>query len=328
MRALCALLIASLATAAGCFSPTIPEGNPCAPGNLCPDGLSCINQVCISQDGQLPPMDAPPGDGSNMSPDLDGDGVLNAADNCPTIANATQHDEDVDKLGDACDNCPHISNATQANADADGVGDVCDPRPVAPGDKIAMFLPFDQAALPAGVTTVGGAWAKSATGTSYVQSNTNPDTDVALLIDGVREAFTIEASGKVQGISSNFVWLTTSFGEATGAASFFSCGYLDNRSLNPDSLNAALIEEFDGNEFSYVDGSFPNNFLPNQSAIKITTQVDAAAGARSISCSTTDSRGASASAASGVPRLVPGRVGIRSNGIAYALDYIVVIGRQ
>lgn len=328
MRALCALTLASLAAvAAGCFSPTIPEGNPCAPGGLCPDGLSCINQVCISQDGQLPPMDGPPGDGSNMSPDLDGDGVLNAADNCPRVANATQHDEDVDKLGDACDNCPHVSNTTQANADGDGVGDVCDPRPVTAGEKLALFLPFDQPTLPAGVTTVGGAWSKVATGSSYQQTNTNPDTDAALLIDGVRDVLTIEASGKVQGINNEFIWLTATFGEAAGAATFFSCGYLDNRAINPDSLNASLIEEFDGQGFQYIDGSFPSTFLQNQSAIKISAQVDASAATRSISCTTVDGRGTSTSAASNVPRLVPGRVGIRSNGIAYALDYVVVIGR-
>jgi hypothetical protein len=322
MRTLCALLLASLA-AAGCFSPNIPEGNPCAPGGLCPDGLSCINQVCVSQDSQLPPMDGPPGDGSNSSPDVDGDGVLNAADNCPSVANATQHDEDLDKVGDACDNCPHVANATQANADADGAGDLCDPRSTTPGDKITFFLPFDQP-LPTGVTTVGGAWAKS--GDSYQQTNTNPDVDAALLIDGVRDGFTIEAAGKVQGINNNFIWLTATFGEAAGNSRFFSCGYLDDRSLNPDYLNTAIIEEFDGMGFRYVDGSQPISNLTNNSTINISAQVDSTG--RSISCTTVDPRGTSTNAVSTAANLVPGRVGIRSNGIAFALDYIVVIGRQ
>jgi hypothetical protein len=327
MRALCALALASL-VAAGCFSPTIPEGNPCAPGGLCPDGLSCINQVCISQAGDVPPMDGPPGDGSNMSPDLDSDGVLNAADNCPTVANATQHDEDLDKLGDACDNCPHVANASQANADSDGVGDVCDPRPVAPGDKIALFIPFDQAALPTGVTTVGGAWSKAATGSSYQQTNNQPGVMAQLLIEGVRDGFTIETSGKSTAINNAFVWLTTTFGEASGAERYHSCGFLDEVVNGDDFFNNAIIEEYTGNNrWNFIDGSIPTNRLQANSSIKISAQVDSTAD--TISCSTTDQqRGAAANGISNVTSLVPGRVGIRSNGVAYKLDYIIVIGRQ
>ena len=35
--------------------------------------------------------------------DADGDGVLNASDNCPTVANADQADTDGDGIGNACD---------------------------------------------------------------------------------------------------------------------------------------------------------------------------------------------------------------------------------
>lgn len=48
-----------------------------------------------------------------VPPDGDGDGILNASDNCPTIANADQTDTDADGIGDACDPCP-------ATADPDG----------------------------------------------------------------------------------------------------------------------------------------------------------------------------------------------------------------
>lgn len=70
--------------------------------------------------------------------DVDGDGVPDARDNCPTTANADQQDENRNLKGDACedfdydgvmnprDNCPNYPNARQEDADSDGIGDVCD----------------------------------------------------------------------------------------------------------------------------------------------------------------------------------------------------------
>lgn len=75
--------------------------------------------------------------------DFDGDGDLNADDNCAFEPNADQADADGDGLGDVCDprddrdfdgdgdmnlddNCPFDPNADQADVDGDGLGDVCD----------------------------------------------------------------------------------------------------------------------------------------------------------------------------------------------------------
>ena len=58
--------------------------------------------------------------------DVDGDGIANAADNCPHRANPSQHDEDGDGVGDACDNCPTVRNPDQRDRDHDGVGNACD----------------------------------------------------------------------------------------------------------------------------------------------------------------------------------------------------------
>jgi PKD repeat protein len=72
-------------------------------------------------------------------PDMDGDGDLNAADNCPLVSNPNQEDVDGNGIGNACqdtdadavldinDNCPLVSNQNQANIDGDSMGDVCDP---------------------------------------------------------------------------------------------------------------------------------------------------------------------------------------------------------
>jgi len=58
--------------------------------------------------------------------DTDADGVIDSADNCPTVSNASQTDADFDGVGDACDNCPVTPNVNQADVDGDGVGDACD----------------------------------------------------------------------------------------------------------------------------------------------------------------------------------------------------------
>jgi hypothetical protein len=70
--------------------------------------------------------------------DLDGDGMLNAVDNCPDDANADQSDIDGDGLGDVCDadaDGDGVANAEDAfpldasewaDADGDGIGDNAD----------------------------------------------------------------------------------------------------------------------------------------------------------------------------------------------------------
>ncbi|UUC46490.1 thrombospondin type 3 repeat-containing protein [Flavobacterium cerinum] len=58
--------------------------------------------------------------------DMDGDGILDHLDNCPTVPNHNQEDADGDGVGDACDNCKLIANPDQLDSDGDGIGDACD----------------------------------------------------------------------------------------------------------------------------------------------------------------------------------------------------------
>ncbi len=64
--------------------------------------------------------------------DADGDGIVDAADDCPHVADPAQIDTDGDGVGDACDVCPTVADPMQADRDGDGVGDACDNCPATP----------------------------------------------------------------------------------------------------------------------------------------------------------------------------------------------------
>lgn len=72
----------------------------------------------------------------------------------------TDHDEDGDGWVDACDNCPADANADQLDSDRDGVGDACDPHPGL-ADRIVAFDGFatvDAWTPVVGVPFIGGDW--------------------------------------------------------------------------------------------------------------------------------------------------------------------------
>ena len=83
-----------------------------------------------------------------QAPDADGDGVVDAVDNCPATQNSNQLNTDGDTRGDACDNCSLIANPTQADCNNDGVGDACEIAAGAP-DCNANTIP-DSCELAAG----------------------------------------------------------------------------------------------------------------------------------------------------------------------------------
>ena len=71
-----------------------------------------------------------------VSPDSDGDGILNADDNCPNNPNPDQADSDNDGIGDVCDN--------QDNNDGDGVDNFEDDCPDDPGSASNNGCPEEE----------------------------------------------------------------------------------------------------------------------------------------------------------------------------------------
>jgi hypothetical protein len=100
------------------------------------------------------------GTGGHTNPDVDGDGILDGADNCVTTANNDQKDHDSDTKGDVCDPCPHLAGASDdVDGDGDGLGNGCDPRPMTSGDTRTLFVGFYQAdEISTWVQSPPGAW--------------------------------------------------------------------------------------------------------------------------------------------------------------------------
>lgn len=155
------LRLVALVALVGCYHPSFHDcALACATTADCPGGLTCDPAMgrctsgtsCGGADGGGPDALEPNGD-------LDGDGVPNAQDNCPSVKNPRQADEDRDGVGDACDPCPISPNNT--DTDGDGVADDCDPHPQ-PIDHLAYFDGF--------ATGVGPGEAVEGTGTASNQA--------------------------------------------------------------------------------------------------------------------------------------------------------------
>lgn len=280
--------------------------------------MFCVSATCVSQ-SDLDPPDAvdEPLPNTSPSPDRDSDTVLNGADNCPELANLDQHDEDLDLVGDVCDNCPHRANGDQVNRDGDGVGDVCDPRPTLAGETLDLFLSFAQP-LPASVTTTG-AWLPGLDGDSYVQSSPG---EAGLFIAGIETRPLIEFTGRLI-VPSSSLSLAGFVGDAD--LGYVRCGYLEDAPRG--AFSTASIQRFDGGIFQEVASSATITRLPPATEFLISALADATE--PRIACTTQDvARGRISISTNQVSGLTRGRVGVRSVGATYALNYLIVIGRE
>lgn len=122
------------------------------------------------------------------TPDDDKDGILNAADNCPSTSNPDQIDKDKNGIGDACedfdndgvmnniDNCPNHPNRDQHDTDGDSKGDQCDEEESRLTERLA-FLPWLGIGLGFGVVIILFAITTKKHPTTPKQDNTNTKKD-------------------------------------------------------------------------------------------------------------------------------------------------------
>ncbi len=108
------------------------EENGCV-GPPVPIKRMTIEQALLAQHGVLPTQDC-------LSPDSDGDGLCDDADNCVNTPNPRQEDLDDDGVGDACDNCPPIYNFCQEDLNGNQIGDVCEVSGVEDGASSRVML--------------------------------------------------------------------------------------------------------------------------------------------------------------------------------------------
>ncbi len=118
------------------------------------DGIANATDKCPTVFDPIRPVD------DGMQGDSDGDGLGDACDPCPLDANTTTcttadpNDRDHDGIPNSTDNCPDVSNTDQADGDGDGKGDVCDACP-ADSNPGAAGCPSSIYKIKNGMTPVG-----------------------------------------------------------------------------------------------------------------------------------------------------------------------------
>ncbi|HEV8322327.1 MAG TPA: thrombospondin type 3 repeat-containing protein [Myxococcota bacterium] len=192
------------------------------------------------------------------APDQDGDGVLDAVDNCPLDANALQADQDTDGVGDACDNCPAASNPGQSDTyppGGDGVGDACGDVDADGAPDAADCAPEDGAVFPGAFDACDGTDADCHPGFCAIDLGPQQVTDIAVSTAN-RVGFATDATG-FPGAFRTFD------GTAPAGAVLTSTAVADPLAV---ALNPAYLHNPATTDFFYVVDGTPGDIRPYSSA--------------------------------------------------------------
>jgi hypothetical protein len=282
-------------------------------------GCSFHPPVADNPDGM--PVDAPAITTPDATSDMDGDGVPDSADNCPTVFNPDQRDHDGDGRGDACDVCPHIAD-DGADTDGDGVGDACDPRPAQPGDRIAFFEGF-YAPTPSWMPVIGtNSW--QVTGGALHQINM--DTAYQLMHDPMPQLNNVVVTARIRvEQTTGDVTSPRSTGVVLGFTDvdhYYFCGLADGL-FAPEVQAGQVAPGLFGDTYNDSTGSFGGDNVGDWAIFSARTS-QPAGGATTVGCSIT--RGSATGGTSYVAFAnAGGDVGLRTNGTDASFDYVFVV---
>jgi hypothetical protein len=275
-----------------------------------------MTDAAISDPDATVIVDAMPDSSTSGTTDTDGDGVVDASDNCPTIANADQRDHDADGKGDVCDLCPHLASATDPDGDGDGVGDACDPRPATAGDARVLFEGFYDNTGFATWTTNGGTWAV-ANGALTQSSTSGITTATPPLAAITRAAVTTGIQLVALGAPTMFSAPTVSIGEGiSGNTQAYICSVT--------SANGGKVQITD---FWFVNntvgGGTPSSSWPGTFAAGSQLQLESEIVAASHSCTAT--QGGTTVTVTQSTGPTEGTVRLSTQLLAASFDYVFVV---
>lgn len=300
---------------AGCYSPQLPSGVPCAANKECPGTQICIADTCrepgaagTDGGGGDAAVDAPP-DGS-LSLDGDGDGRVDGLDNCPTIANAQQYDEDSDGHGDACDRCPPIADPAQADSDGDLVGDLCDPSPTSAKESWVTFEGFNEA-LPA-TWTIATGW--QVTGGQLATSNDVTVSGEAVFATVVSDAYVMTR-------------VTITAVDAGSGGFYRSAGPITAQSASGTGYRCLIRDTLAGG----TNGGLSRDAVPlNSQPIAGTTlgsvaRISLEDVGNALTCDGLTTDGRNWSVAINDSMIGSGKVGVRAQLVTARFDYVAIV---
>lgn len=279
------------------------------------------------------------GSGDATPEDIDGDGVANGVDNCPSVPNPTQADEDADAEisgGDACDLCPHQAAPTagtpHADVDQDGVGDDCDPSTQVKhcwrwfdgfeGDANAVLTRYD---------TTRGTWKVD----NGELQQLDPDLNLAeaTIRDRTYESPVVATLGVPQGITEpggdagmaltqNAVGVTVGRIDVGPGTCF---GVVMRRVSTPTSAEVALIREGQLSEVIFAETNIANSRLVAGERVFAKADLATAAGAPRILGKLPDDNPQEILATAAAQCSLLGRAGLRTQYATVGFRYVYVI---